>query len=87
MDKQLKKRRDRKCVFCGEDDYSLLDLHRIVPGEEGGKYTEHNTLVTCVKCHRMAHSGRIEVFGKYPTTAGCKVVHCEIDGDEKWLPC
>lgn len=87
MDKKAKKRRDKRCVFCEEDDYELLDTHRIVPGEEGGKYTEHNTITCCSLCHRKTHSGRIEIFGKHPTSKGVRVLHCAVDGEEKWLPC
>lgn len=85
MDKQLKKRTDGKCLFCDEDDYDLLDVHRIVPGEQGGKYNEHNTITVCSLCHRKIHAGRIVTHRKYYSTSGKYVLHCEIDGQEEWV--
>jgi ferredoxin len=85
IDKKTKKRVDRKCAFCPVDDYSLLDVHRIIPGEEGGKYTDINTVTSCGNCHRKCHSGRIKILGKHPCTSGRYVLHCIIDDEEKWL--
>ena len=85
MNKQHKKLRDKKCFFCEEDDYELLDVHRILPGSEGGTYNEHNTLTVCSLCHRKIHAGRIVTHRKYFSTSGKYVLHCEIDGEEKWL--
>ena len=40
-----------------------LEIHRIVRGNQGGKYTvaklnskENNVMVVCNKCHRLIHS-------------------------------
>jgi len=87
MDKKNKKRVDGKCCFCGEDDYCLLDVHRIKPGEEGGKYTKANTITSCASCHRKCHSGRIKIFAKHFTSAGRYVLLCEIDGKEQIVEC
>lgn len=84
VDKKQKKRIDGKCVFCGEADYSLLDVHRIVPGS---KYTKAGTVTVCSLCHRKCHSGRIKIVGKYFTSGGCYVVNCIIDDEELWLGC
>jgi hypothetical protein len=81
--KQIKKRIEGQCHFCGETDYDLLDLHRIVEGKDGGKYTNHNTVVCCSKCHRKCHSGRIEILGKHFCTSGQWVVNYIEDGEEK----
>lgn len=83
--KQIKKKIDKKCYFCPESDYNLLDVHRILPGAEGGKYTDWNMLTVCACCHRKCHSGRIVVKGKYYSTSGKYVLHCEIDGEEQWI--
>jgi 5-methylcytosine-specific restriction endonuclease McrA len=85
IDKKIKKRVDGKCVFCGEDRYYLLDCHRIIPGEEGGKYIESNICVCCSNCHRKIHSKRIKIIGKYYCTSGKYVVNCIIDDEEFWL--
>jgi hypothetical protein len=82
--KQIKKKLDKHCYFCKENDYSLLDSHRIVPGQKGGKYTDFNTLTVCANCHRKCHSGRIEILGRYPSTAGRWVLHFKEDNCEKW---
>jgi len=82
INKKVKKRIDGKCIFCGEDDYNLLDAHRIIPG---GKYTDFNTITTCSLCHRKTHSGRIVILGKHFSSSGRHVIHCTIDGEEKWI--
>ena len=83
--KQRKKRVHGKCYFCEENDYSLLDVHRIVPGSEGGKYVEHNTIVLCANCHRKVHSNKIEIIGRHFSTTGRHVIHYREEGAEKWL--
>jgi hypothetical protein len=84
INKKYKKLYEKVCYICGEDDYDLLDVHRIIPGEEGGKYTEHNSLVMCANCHRKSHSGRIKMDRKYQSTTGRTVLHYWEDGEEKW---
>lgn len=83
MNKKIKKLRERKCYFCPEDNYDLLDVHRIVPGEEGGKYTDHNTVVVCCKCHRLIHSGAIRVDRWYSSTDG-RILHYFLEEVEFW---
>jgi hypothetical protein len=73
--KQIKKLVDKKCYFCSESDYALLDVHRILEGKDGGKYHEQNTITVCVSCHRKIHAQRIKVFRKYTTTLGRTVLH------------
>ena len=83
--KKLKKIFDGKCYFCEEDDYALLDTHRIVPGSEGGKYTDYNSLTVCCKCHRKIHSGRIKIIGKYFSTSGRHVLNfIDENNVDKW---
>jgi len=84
---QIKKLYDKVCYFCEEDDYDLLDVHRILEGANGGTYHDRNTVTVCSKCHRKIHSGRIKIFGKYMAAGGKKlwVLHCNVDGEEKWL--
>jgi len=76
----------KKCYFCPENDYNLLDSHRILPGESGGTYHSRNVVVVCCKCHRKIHSGRIKIFGKYlSTNKNGFVVGFIEDGVEKWM--
>lgn len=82
---QIKKLVEKKCYFCGEDNYDLLDAHRIIPGEEGGKYHDHNILVVCATHHRKIHSGCIVILGKHYSTLGRWLLHYVENGEEKWL--
>ena len=83
--KQIKKLFDKRCYLCGEEDYSLLDVHRILEGKDGGEYHEMNTITVCCKCHRKIHAGRIRVFRKYTTTLGKVVLHyVDEDGVERF---
>ena len=73
--KQIFKLSEKKCYFCGVENYEILDAHRIVPGCEGGKYDWFNTLVICSNCHRKVHAGQIRIFRKYFSTSGKWVLH------------
>ena len=42
------------CAKCGWDK-SFCDRHRIIRGEDGGKYTKENTIPLCPNCHRLEH--------------------------------
>lgn len=73
--KQIYKLLQKKCFFCGNQDYALLDMHRIIPGKEGGKYTSNNSLCTCANCHRSIYAGGIVVDKKYCWTGNGFLVH------------
>lgn len=81
--KRIKKLIDKKCFFCAESNYNLLDTHRILEGAKGGKYLEHNMLTICSNCHRRVHAGEIVIDRKYDSTSG-PVVHYFVDGVEYW---
>ena len=83
INKQNKKRHAGKCYICEESEYVLLDLHRIVEGHAGGRYTEDNTVVACVSCHRKIHGGLINIDKWYQSTLG-RVLHYEENGEEYW---
>lgn len=74
-----------KCHFCDVDDYALLNCHRITSGEEGGKYTDFNTLVVCANCHNRIHDGQIKIDRKYRTSKGVWLLHFWEGEEEKWL--
>jgi 5-methylcytosine-specific restriction endonuclease McrA len=82
--KPHKKQVDKKCFFCGNEDYCTLDVHRIVPGSDGGKYTEHNTVTSCSNCHRKIHDGKIKIDRKYPSTKGWLLHYFDEEGYEHW---
>lgn len=85
INKKALKKTEGKCYFCPEDDYDLLDVHRIVEGSDGGRYTRNNSLVVCCKCHRKITYGKIKTIRKYLTSSGRWVLHY-IDelGNEKF---
>lgn len=83
INKIVKKKFDKKCYFCDESNYDLLDVHRIVPGEEGGVYTEFNSVTVCANHHRLIHSGVIKIDRKYQSTKGM-VLHYWIGDKEYW---
>lgn len=83
INKQIKKKTDKKCYFCPCSDYGLLDVHRIQPGSEGGKYTGFNSITVCANCHRKIHENKIVILGRHFSTAGY-VLHFIEDGVEKW---
>lgn len=82
--KTIRKLVAKRCFFCPENDPDVLDAHRILPGEDGGQYLEHNILVVCANCHRRCHSGAIRLDRKYPSTKG-PVLHFWADGVEHWV--
>jgi len=55
---------DNHCQLCKKKfEDSELEIHRIVRGNQGGKYTvaklnskENNVMVVCNPCHKLLHS-------------------------------
>ena len=84
INKKIKKLIDKKCKFCGQSDYCTLDVHRIKPGSEGGKYIELNCITTCVNCHRKIHDGKIKLDRKYYSTCGWILHYFDEYGNEHW---
>jgi hypothetical protein len=84
INKVAKKKFEGKCHFCGIEDYAVLDCHRILAGEDGGIYSDFNTVVVCSNCHRKVHSGQIKIDRKYFRSDGQWVLHYWLDDEEKW---
>ena len=42
-----------KCGICGWA--GPCDMHRLLSGKEGGKYTKDNIKILCPNCHRLVH--------------------------------
>jgi hypothetical protein len=84
IDKKAKKKGRGKCRFCPCDTYELLDLHRITEGNEGGIYSDQNTVVVCANCHRKIHAGIIKIDRQYSTMSGRWCLHYWIDDEEYW---
>lgn len=85
IDKVAKKKLEEKCYFCPVDDYACLNVHRIVPGEDDGTYTDFNTVVCCANCHARIHDGQILIDRKYLCSNGRWVLHFWEHGEERWL--
>lgn len=84
INKVAKKRFMKKCYFCEENKYELLDVHRIIPGDSGPGYIENNTVVLCCSCHRKVHAGLIIIDKKYYSTCGKYLLHYwRVEGDVK----
>ena len=79
--KEKKKRLIGKCSICGDDNYSILDCHRIEPGS---KYTEWGILVLCSNCHRKVHAEQIKILGKYNSTGGVVINYIDENGEDIW---
>lgn len=82
VSKKHRKTVEGKCKICGEDNYHALDVHRIKPGSEGGKYTVSNTTILCSVCHRKHHAGEINIVGWFESTAGRLLNWFDEDGNE-----
>jgi 5-methylcytosine-specific restriction endonuclease McrA len=76
---ECRKRYDAKCFVCREADYTVLDAHRVVPGEHGGIYHWDNLLTLCSNCHRKVTAGAIRVHARLQGTRG-PVVHWTDEG-------
>ncbi len=85
INKKIFKLSAGKCLFCGESDYALLDIHRIIEGKNLGKYHKHNCLVACSNCHRRIHDGQIKIDRYYPCTGGIDKLRVIIDDKEFYL--
>lgn len=77
---QIQKKFHGKCFACGEDDYNILDAHRII---EGGPYIVSNIVVCCSNCHRKIHAKEIKIDRKYLSTNGM-VLHWWLNEVEMW---
>jgi hypothetical protein len=84
INKKIKKLVDKKCKFCEQQDYCTLQVHRIIPGCEGGKYTETNTITCCSCCHNKIHGNKIKIDRKYPSTTGWVLHYFDEEGKEHW---
>jgi len=83
--KKLVKNSAHTCMFCEQSDRTVLDIHRIIPGCEGGEYTVGNVVCVCSNCHRKIHHGNsIKIDAWVFSTAG-SMLHCWVDGEEQYL--
>lgn len=83
--KKIFKLAEGQCRICGLQDYATLDVHRIIEGKNGGKYSEDNSVCVCAVCHRKIHAGTIVVDRYYLGSDGRKLLRIYIDGHELFV--
>lgn len=44
---------DDRCIFCGEDNPSVLQAHHVVPRRFNGSDRGHNLITLCANCHEL----------------------------------
>ena len=76
-----------KCVLCGENNLSTLDIHRILEGANGGEYHYENTVCLCANCHRKVHAGEIKIIRKYKTLSWREYIEVIENGETKMIEC
>ena len=50
-----------RCQICGFSNCTM-DAHHIKPVKDDGETTIDNLIFVCPNCHRLIHTGKIEVF-------------------------
>lgn len=80
--KKAFKRRAGKCQICKEDDYTVLDTHRII---EQGIYSNENCVCLCVKCHRLVSMGKIKTLNWVNSTGGKLLHYIDKNGEEQFI--
>lgn len=84
VSKKIRKLAAGECRICSEDKKSVLEVHRIKHGSEGGKYTVNNTVCLCSNCHALHHAGDIEIKGWYNSTSGRLLRWIDEEGKEQF---
>jgi hypothetical protein len=85
INKKIYKLSQGECRICKEKDPALLDVHRLIPGKEGGKYTPQNSSCICCRCHRKVHDGQIIITKYYPSSTGQYLLGIIENGQEKFI--
>jgi len=85
INKQIFKKAAGECRICGESVYAALDVHRIKPGSEGGKYFKQNSCVLCSSCHRKVHDGQIEIDRYFLCSDGTRKLRIIRNGKEDFI--
>ena len=83
--KKAYKRRVGKCQICGETEYSVLSVHRIIGGKSGGTYSYSNVCCVCENHHRQIHAGQINVLGWVNSTIGRLLHVIYKNGEEDYI--
>lgn len=70
------------CEVCDCRDQEAIQHHHIIERTEANTSNHpSNIAIICSNCHSLAHSGRLEIIGVFPSTAkyGRKLVY-KLDG-------
>lgn len=74
-------RDNHRCVSCGADE--SLQVHHIIPRDDGGENSKENLAVLCDQCHYYAHGGGKPIDdGRYSAAFWTSVEYS--DKDEFW---
>lgn len=71
-----------KCKICGLDNTEILENHRVIEGQHGGRYTYNNVIPCCPNCHTRIHKKQISIDRWYPSTAGYLLRWIDENGNE-----
>ena len=85
INKKAYKLSQGECRICGDKDPAVLDVHRILSGRDGGRYTEFNCVTLCCKCHRKVHDEQIIIYRYYLSSSGKYLLHILENGEEKFI--
>ena len=86
INKKIFKAMARKCAICENPDISIHHVHRIVHGENNGKYTKNNCVSLCPNCHSKVHTNQIKIIGVFYSTAGNLLHYFAENGEEIFKP-
>lgn len=70
MGRRKKKTPKTHCEICKWDEYpDILERHHIVERTEiGTSNHDYNLCIICPTCHSKIHTGRLKIYGIYPST-------------------
>lgn len=84
INKKIYKKVNNVCRICKNEQYEVLDVHRIIPGEQGGEYVKGNVVSICSNCHRLVHNEVITINGWLKSTSG-DLLEIIINGEERLI--
>lgn len=62
--KNIFRRDEYKCVYCGDTDKSILTLDHVIPQSKGGGNSWTNLVTACLQCNSDKRDLTLEEFGK-----------------------
>ena len=75
-DSSSKKWLKDKCEICGYKD--ILEVHRIKPSCEGGRYIKNNVITLCPNCHSLITKNKKKLVIKKVNNKKLKLYNCKV---------